>query len=119
MITITLQHDPDGWIESFCASGHAGYAADGPDIICAAVSVLAQTAIGSLQELAGIDPPQQLENGLIRFGLPQRAGLAASQIQTATILMQSLIIGCKQIQASYGSRYIRFRHRQDQGGPAR
>ena len=54
MITITLQHDPDGWIESFCASGHAGYAADGPDIICAAVSVLAQTAIGSLQPGEGL-----------------------------------------------------------------
>ena len=49
MITINLQHGPDGWIETFSASGHAGYAADGPDIICAAISVLAQTAIGSLQ----------------------------------------------------------------------
>ncbi|NLO36177.1 MAG: ribosomal-processing cysteine protease Prp [Clostridiaceae bacterium] len=119
MITINLQHGPDGWIETFSASGHAGYAADGPDIICAAISVLAQTAIGSLQELAGIDPPRQLENGLIRFTLPDMAGLTGVQVQTAKLLMQSLVIGCKQIQASYGSRYIRFRHRQDQGGPAR
>ena len=34
--------------------GHAGYAAEGRDIICAAVSTLIYTAIGSLEDLCGL-----------------------------------------------------------------
>jgi len=34
--------------------GHAGYGRSGKDIVCAAVSALAYTAAGALEELAGI-----------------------------------------------------------------
>ena len=112
MITITLQHDEAGWISRFKASGHAGYGPCGSDIICAAVTALAASAIGSLQELAGIDPDRQLEDGLVAFCLPDQAALTEKQRQAAFILMQSLVIGCRQIQKSYGGRYIRFRQAQ-------
>ena len=109
MITITLQRDATGTVRCFTASGHAGYAEKGQDIICAAISALAAAAIGSLQELAGIDPDRTLEDGLIRFSLPDPSGLTDGQQQTAATLMQSLIIGCRQVQQSYGHRYVRFR----------
>ncbi|MDW7657671.1 MAG: ribosomal-processing cysteine protease Prp [Bacillota bacterium] len=116
MITIILQRDEAGMIHHFSASGHAGYADQGPDIICAAITALAASAIGSLQELADIDPERQLEDGLIRFSLPDPSGLTATQWQIASILMQSLVIGCRQIQISYGSRFIRFRSKMIKGG---
>ncbi len=116
MITITLQRDEEETIRHFTASGHAGYVDQGPDIVCAAITALAASAIGSLQELADIDPERQLEDGLIRFSLPDPSGLTAAQRQIAAVLMQSLVIGCRQIQISYGSRFIRFRSRMIKGG---
>jgi hypothetical protein len=116
MITINLQRDEEGTIRHFSATGHAGYAEQGPDIVCAAITALAASAIGSLQELADIDPVRQLEDGLIRFSLPDPTGLTAGQQQIASILMQSLVIGCRQIQISYGHRFIRFRSRMIKGG---
>lgn len=116
MITITLQRDATGAVRCFTASGHAGYAEHGQDIICAAITALAAAAIGSLQELAGIDPDRTLEDGLIRFSLPDPSGLTDEQRQIAKILIQSLIIGCRQVQLSYGDRFIRFRAKMIKGG---
>lgn len=45
MITITLQRDKEKRITGFDISGHAGYGEAGSDIVCAAVSALAQSAL--------------------------------------------------------------------------
>lgn len=43
MIKIIYKADPEGGKLTMRAEGHAGYAPAGQDIVCAAVSVLAQT----------------------------------------------------------------------------
>lgn len=116
MIAITIRRDADGWIAGFTAAGHSGYAEPGSDIICAAISAMSAAAIGSLQELAGIDPARRLESGLIEFRLPDSSSLSDQQRQIAGILTEALAIGCKQIQNSYGSRYVRFRKLSSKGG---
>jgi hypothetical protein len=116
MIKIVLERNPDGFIRRFSAAGHSGYADQGSDIICAAISALAQTTIGSLQELASIDPARQLADGLIDFSLPDPAALDPVQRHTAEILMASLVIGCRQIQNSYPGRYVRFSQTSNKGG---
>lgn len=121
MIKITLERSPDGFITRFLATGHSGFAERGQDIICAAISALAQTTIGSLQELAAIDPVRQLEDGLIDFSLPEPARLDDRQRQTAGILMDSLAIGCRQIQDSYPGRHVRlinFTSKHERGAKA-
>ncbi len=109
MITVTLYRTPAGLIRRFTATGHSGYAARGADIICAAVSAIAQTVIGSLQDLAAIDPAYTLADGYIECLIPDPAGLSAGQCQTARILMDSLAIGCLQIQNTYGHRYVKVK----------
>ena len=116
MITVTVRRTLDGWITRFTASGHSGYAEAGSDIICAAVSAMAAEAIGSLQELACIDPERQLETGLIDFQLPEPSTITEQQRQVAGVLTDALVIGCKQIQDSYGSHYIRFKKSVSKGG---
>lgn len=116
MITITLQRKPDGFLSRFTASGHSGYADEGSDIICAAVSAIAATTIGSLQELAGIDPERQMISGLIDFQLPDPDTLTDRQKQVASILLEALVIGCRQIQQSYRGSYVRFRKPSSKGG---
>lgn len=45
------------------AQGHAGFAEEGQDIVCAALSVLCQTAILGILEVAGIDADYSMDDG--------------------------------------------------------
>ena len=44
-------------------TGHAGYAEEGKDIVCAAVSVLAQNLIQSIEALTGDEIKYRIEPG--------------------------------------------------------
>lgn len=55
MIRARLSLDAAGCIAAFTASGHAGCAARGNDLVCAAFSTLARTAYRSLEQLPGIE----------------------------------------------------------------
>ena len=52
MIQVAFFKREGDWV-GFEASGHAGYAAYGRDIVCAAVSAILETALGGLEEVAG------------------------------------------------------------------
>jgi uncharacterized protein len=54
VIRAKLVLDKDGGLLGFEAAGHAGRAARGEDIVCAAFSVLARTAFRSLEVLPGL-----------------------------------------------------------------
>lgn len=120
MMTIKLSRASSGLIRRFTVSGHAGYGPYGSDILCAGVSAIAQTVIGSLQDLAGLDPDYVLADGDIRCDLPDPASMQSQQLETARILMESMAIGCRQIEASYGTSYIQVKEvRYHQKGGAR
>ena len=54
MIEIDAVLDNDGVLRACKASGHAGAGKAGTDIVCAAVSVLMRTALGTLSDRKGI-----------------------------------------------------------------
>ncbi|MFA6937930.1 MAG: ribosomal-processing cysteine protease Prp [Treponema sp.] len=54
MIEVLLVCSSDGSLKSCNASGHAGFAVKGKDIVCAAVSSLLRTAIQVLEKTNGI-----------------------------------------------------------------
>jgi uncharacterized protein len=109
VIDVTFRRCPDGTIRQFTASGHSGYGEAGSDIICAAISAIASTVIGSLQDLAGLEPACRLEDGLIDCRLPDPAGMKPDQFRTARTLMDAMALGCRQIQNSYGKKYVRIK----------
>ncbi|HAL73983.1 MAG TPA: ribosomal-processing cysteine protease Prp [Clostridiales bacterium] len=106
MITVTLQRCPSGYIRRFTATGHSGYGEQGADIICAAVSAIAQTTIGSLQDLAGLSPDFALEDGHIWCQTSDPDDMAPEQYKIARTLTDSFALGCLQIQQSYGKKYV-------------
>ena len=55
MIDVKISRDPEGRIASFKVSGHSGYAEDGSDIVCAAVSTAVQSVALGAQEVLGIE----------------------------------------------------------------
>ena len=50
MIKVTIYQSSEGEISGFAIQGHAGYAESGSDIVCAAVSVLAQNTVNSIEQ---------------------------------------------------------------------
>jgi uncharacterized protein YsxB (DUF464 family) len=107
MITVRLLRTPSGFLRRIAATGHAGYAKkENEDIICAAVSAIVQTAVGGLQDVAGFEPAYSLENGRIACGVPDPESLDPGTYEIIRVIMETTAVGLKQIELSYGSRYV-------------
>ena len=87
MITITLKRSPNGYIRSFSATGHAGYARKGPDIVCAAITAITTTTIASLTDIAKLSISFQTEDGDIRCTTPPPEEMPSGQYLIARTLM--------------------------------
>ena len=84
MITITVKKRNGNYLE-FVSKGHAGYAEEGQDIVCAAVSVLVINTVNSLETFFHFTAPVT---------------------ERGTLLMDSLILGLTEIEHSYNNRYL-------------
>ena len=91
----------NGRICKIAVSGHAGFAAHGEDIVCAAASVTMYTAAGALRILCGAPESCSKErDGYFELEAPAFAdGAAADRADT---IMEAAYIGFMQIEASYG-----------------
>ena len=56
MTRAVLYKDAQDRFTGFCVKGHSGYAEEGSDIVCAAVSILTTTCINALESVAGVTP---------------------------------------------------------------
>ncbi|MDD2427252.1 MAG: ribosomal-processing cysteine protease Prp [Eubacteriales bacterium] len=106
MLIARFKLDQEDRVVSFSLEGHAGTAVKGENIMCAAASAIAQTAIGSLQDIAHIEPDYRAEDGLISCQVSYESDDREQLIQIAS-LMASVRIGCMQLETSYSSQYIR------------
>jgi len=102
MINIRLVRDKDGFIWNFAIQGHAGYGRKGSDIVCSAVSAVAYTALGALEELAGISNYSE-EDGFMRCTIPADVDNEAKY--KIRIILETMAIGLKQIEQAY-KRYV-------------
>lgn len=99
MVHINIVRDSSGFIWQFTVKGHAGYAKKGRDIICAAVSVTAYTAVGALEDLAGLKNCYVERDGYLSCSIP--TDLSEAQRQTVRIILETTVIGFKQIELQY------------------
>ncbi len=104
MIRASFYYDQAEVLRAFEFSGHAGFADRGSDIVCAAVSAIGQTVIGTIEELVG---------DTFSYGLDPVEGKIACRLQdydqyneTEKIalgaLMFSAYIGIEQLVPNYG-----------------
>ena len=101
MITITVLRDARG-LCGIRVSGHAGYAEEGSDIICAAVSALTVNAINSIDELTDDAADVRQDEGYLELRLEGTCSKESS------LLLDSLVLGLESIQESYGKKYIKI-----------
>ena len=110
MTRCTLYLDSDSRITGFSIKGHSGYAEEGSDIVCAAVSALVLTTDHALCRLVGLSPIERGgEDGFIEVLLPQ--GMTDQQMHDAQLLMSALHIGLDNIAQDY-PRYVRLTTRR-------
>ena len=102
MITIEIRKSGGEYV-GFSSKGHAGYAEEGHDIICAAVSVLTVNTVNSIEKFTEDAFKAEAADGMVRWKFTE---LPLSK--EANLLMDSLVLGLKDIQKNYGKKYIKI-----------
>ena len=101
MTSITVIKE-DNRIIAFTCNGHAGYAKESEDIVCAAISMLVINTINSIEALTNTKPivETEQESGYIHCSFEEDV------TDDATLLLNSMILGLSQIKEQYGTKYI-------------
>lgn len=103
MVTVEVLKGRKGF-EGYRAYGHADYADEGMDIVCAGVSALTQSTAMGLVEILGISVDCSIEDGFLSLRLP--AGLKQEQRRDAQLLMETMMLGLRRMEEQY-SEYVR------------
>ena len=107
-ITITKKNQDIIAIE---AKGHSGYASEGSDIVCSAISVLTQNLINSLIQIVKISPDYMIDDSAPYLYVSIPKGLKGKLYSDSQILMQSTELGIKDVANSY-KKYIKIKEKQ-------
>lgn len=93
----------------FEATGHAGFAEQGSDIVCSAVSALAQTTLLGLTERLQLPVSYEVEEGKLYCVLGQP--LTNTQYEQAALLLDTLLLGLTSMHSGYGG-YLNITQRE-------
>lgn len=103
MISAEFKYNSQHKICGFCIRGHAGYANNGHDIICSAVSILAINTINSIEKLT---------NDKFKCNKVEKDGLLELKVtalsDSSELLLKSMRLGVIGIADEYGSRYVKI-----------
>ena len=91
MIKIRVTRNKQKNIVSFSVKGHANADEYGKDIVCASISILAQTAVLALHEVGYIDVIYEMEDGLLNCKIPD--DIDSTQRERANIILDTMLIG--------------------------
>ena len=99
MTRVTVEYEGD-LVRRLACEGHAGDAAEGENVVCAAVSVLMQTCVNALERVAGVIPLTTVDErrALIAVELPKAAAQQAHDAQT---ILRTTVLGLTDISHEY------------------
>lgn len=99
MTVITVKRE-DGRISEVVIKGHSGYAKSGRDIVCAAVSAIAQTALLGLVEYSQEKVDYTVgEDGFMRFTVPE--GKNETERARLETIAETMVLGLKDVRSGY------------------
>lgn len=110
MIDVRVRKDSRDRLSSFFASGHAGWAESGEDVVCAAVSAILQAAWLGMTEIASVAVTATREDGRLELAWPRDArgdARVAAIVGTAALAVE-------RIAAQYPD-HVRVIHERDDG----
>ena len=102
MISVKVTKNRNDEYIGFSCNGHAGYADNGKDIVCSAVSVLVINTINSIEKFTDsiFITDADLKSGHIDFKFK------SAPSKEASLLIDSMVLGISGIQQSYGKAYV-------------
>lgn len=108
MTTIKIFRNQNRYIVKYEVSGHVDFDEHGRDILCAAVSVLSQTAILALEKVCkishcDIDLCVDEKTGYLRVSLSDQ--IPKDKRDKANIVLESMVVGMEDISLQY-PKYI-------------
>jgi len=99
MININIGKDLAGNIKRFVVQGHSGYAVEGRDIVCSAISAIAFTTVGAIEELIGLKGFFKQRDGFMSCKIDM--DISFELRHDANVIMATAEIGFKQIEYAY------------------
>lgn len=105
MTRVEIIRSRDGSYQSFLCRGHAGYAEEGEDIVCAGISAIVINTINCLEDLVkeDFDCAYDAEEGgdiTVTFRHPPN--------EKSVFLIDCMIHGLQWIQTQYGNKYLTY-----------
>ena len=100
MINITVKKRKGSYLD-FLSKGHAGYAEEGQDIVCAAVSALIINTVNSMETFTKEKFQAKDKDGYVSIIFEQSPNTPEGKL-----LMDSLILGLTEIEHNYNNRYL-------------
>ena len=104
MTKITFYQGVDGSFHGFHSQDHAGYSAEGQDIVCAGVSSAVRLAANLMTECFQIPAVVTVAENEIQIQLPSSA-----RTQNAVRILNGLLLELQQIQAEFPD-YLEIEH---------
>ncbi len=90
-----------GFVKRFTVEGHSGYDIHGNDIVCSAVSVLTQTVLIGLQEVADIEIIYMIKDGHLECEIP--IVNEKEKVIKANAILETMVLGLSNIKKNYSS----------------
>ena len=113
MIDIKFFRDRKGYISRYSMEGHSEYDDFGRDIVCSAVSILAQTALMSFVSVCNIDEEDLIytvtTDGFLDVQLPK--DLDDKTKKETQIIMKTILVGFDSIIENYPEN-VRLTYRE-------
>ena len=98
-----------GMIAGFEVTGHTGYAEEGSDIVCSAVSALTQTTVLGLTEVLKLPAAVEVKEARIYYMLDRN--LSQTTKREAQVLLETLRLGLSSIADTYGT-YLKLQEKE-------
>ncbi len=105
MTTVTF-HSAEGRVDGFVAEGHSGYAEQGSDIVCAAVSAAVGLTECAINEVLGIGAPVKAREETARISLKLPAGLGEANEHTCQTLLTGMMVYLQAMAEEYPENLI-------------
>ena len=106
MVIVTLTRKHTDSIIAVAVNGHADYAPHGEDIVCAAVSVLTQTALLGLLRYAAHPVRYKIKSGLLSLQLEKEP------TNITDTILETMALGLEEIARNYPDRVQIKEHRR-------
>ncbi len=100
MTTVTF-HSADGRIDGFVVEGHSGYAEEGADIVCAAISAAVGLTECTINEVLGLAAPVKAREDIARISLKLPAGLGEANEYACQTLLTGMMVYLESMAEGY------------------